>query len=232
LSASVRRRLTQAQRAASPEEALFAIRPMQSLDERRAALALLAGLHQRRWNKVGFPGLFADPRFRAFQEELLAAFHAQGLLWCKVAEAQGTCVAGRLAFRLNGVYYDYLSGFDDAAPAAKRRPGLALLLDMIDDAFTNGCPTVDFLRGDEPYKFELTKNARYNWNAVLAGRRPGAVHRLAARLRFAAWLAGRERKLLGVQMRTRGAFRALPGYLAFRMPRLARKFARTTETEA
>jgi len=225
MSASVRRRLQQARRAGS-EEKMFTLDEPGTLAEYHRALDEIIALHQRRWNKMGFPGLFADARFTTFQHGIVDAFHANGWLWCKTASTEAGCVASRLAFRFGDTLYDYLSGFDDTSPAAKRRPGLALLLAMIGDGIAAGFRRVDFLRGDESYKFELTSNSRHNWNYTIErnGRSysPG-VGRGVLWLRFAGFLIAREARLLGVQYRQRGFPKCLTGYVGFRTPRLRRK---------
>jgi len=228
MSASVRRRLQQARRAGS-EEKMFTLAKPGTLAEYHQALDEITGLHQRRWNKMGFPGLFADARFTEFQHGIVDAFHANGWLWCKTASTESGCVASRLAFRFGDSFYDYLSGFDDAAPASKRRPGLALLLAMIGDGIGEKLRRVDFLRGDESYKFELTSSSRYNWNytiekgprTFLTGIGTGILW-----LRFANFLMAREARLLEVQVRQRGFPGFVAGYIRFRTPRLRRKLKR------
>jgi len=225
LSGSVRRRFVQAHRASTGKEAMFSVTHAVSLEEFRSAFETIVTLHQRRWNKVGYPGLFADKSFREFQEEVLRAFHRNGWLWCATAlSPDGEAVASRLAFRFNGRYYDYLSGFDDAAPAAKRRPGLALLLRMIEEAVAASAGVVDFLRGDEGYKFEMTSSSRHNWNiSVRPPGRRSVLERMLLFMRLGGFLLRRERSLLGVQRREHGLLRSVGQYIRFRTPRLTKK---------
>lgn len=225
LSASVRRRLNQAQRA-STEESLYTIKKSTTLKECEDVLDLIITLHQQRWNRLGFPGLFADKRFTAFQFDILRLFHEKGWLWCKAANTNDACIAARLAFQFGNRFYDYLSGFDDSAVAAKRRPGLALLLSMIQDGMTQQYTIVDFLRGDEQYKFELTEQSRYNWNVTihLTARKSNSLRsKLSDKIRFGIFLAKREGILFGVQFRQYGFPRCIIHYIQFRTPRLRRK---------
>ncbi|HMD14549.1 MAG TPA: GNAT family N-acetyltransferase, partial [Bacteroidota bacterium] len=225
LSSSVRRRLSQAQRAAT-EESLYTINGSATLQECEDALHQIIILHQQRWNRVGYPGLFADKRFTAFQFDILRLFHENGWLWCKTANTKGSCIAARLAFQFGNRFYDYLSGFDDATVAAKRRPGLALLLSMIQDGIAQQYATVDFLRGDEQYKFELTEQSRYNWNITIHVS-PQKLNSLRSKIsdgiRLGKFLAQREGKLFGVQFRQAGFPRCIVRYIEFRTPRLRRK---------
>jgi len=225
LSASVRRRLNQAQRA-STEESLYTIKKSTTLKECEDVLDLIITLHQQRWNRLGFPGLFADKRFTAFQFDILRLFHEHGWLWCKTANTNDACIAARLAFQFGNRFYDYLSGFDDSAVAAKRRPGLALLLSMIQDGITQRYTVVDFLRGDEQYKFELTEQSRYNWNITihLSARKSNSLRsKISDKTRLGIFLAKREGILFGVQFRQHSFPRCVVRYLQFRTPRLRRK---------
>ncbi len=225
LSASVRRRLNQAQRA-STEESLYTIKKSATLKECEDVLDRIITLHQQRWNRIGFPGLFADKRFTAFQFDILRLFHENGWLWCKTANTNDSCIAARLAFQFGNRFYDYLSGFDDSAVAAKRRPGLALLLSMIQDGMMQHYTVVDFLRGDEPYKFELTEQSRYNWNITirLSVRKSNFLRsKVSDKIRLGIFLAKRERILFGVQFRQHGFPRCIVRYIQFRTPRLRRK---------
>ncbi|MBI3578564.1 MAG: GNAT family N-acetyltransferase [Ignavibacteriales bacterium] len=127
----------------------------------------LVGLHQQRWNRLGYLGLFADRRFEAFQSEVAMKFLKKGWLWFGTAYMGGVCIGARLGFKFGSRIYDYLSGFDDRQPWSRSRPGLALLGAMIKDAIESGCTTVDFLRGNEPYKFEFTSRAAQNHSLVI-----------------------------------------------------------------
>ena len=225
LNASVRRRMTQALRAGT-DEGMFALSESTTPTEFHHALDSIIDLHQRRWNKMGFPGLFADDRFTAFQHAIVDSFSANGWLWCRSASTESGTIASRLAFRFGDTLYDYLSGFDDAAPAAKRRPGLALLLAMISAGIDGKFRRVDFLRGDESYKFELTSSSRYNWNYTFERDRRNRLPTPQAGilwLGFAKFLVDREARLIGVQYRQNGLLGCIPGYIRFRTPRFRRK---------
>jgi CelD/BcsL family acetyltransferase involved in cellulose biosynthesis len=232
--ASVRRRLSQAAKAAQ-EKVLFSVETPADDGAAMEALGALMALHQRRWRKLGYPGLFAETAFADFQRAAVRAFLAQG--WCRIATASAASaiVAVRLSFAFNGRLHDYLSGFDDDAPAAKRRPGMALLLAQMDGAYAEGIREIDFLRGDEPYKFELTSESAANMNIVIR-MRPGSdaapVQRAVRMRAFASFLLAREWKLLRVQLQERSFPASLYHYAAFRTGRFFRKFFRGSTAEA
>jgi CelD/BcsL family acetyltransferase involved in cellulose biosynthesis len=225
LGSNTRRRLTQARKAVGE---LFAIQNVTTVAEFDPAYRALVALHQRRWNELGFAGLFSDSRFTAFHRELSIRFLTKGILSLKSAQADGTSIAVRLLYLYNGGCYDYLSGFDDRAPASRRRPGMALLLDAMEEAIGKGFHTMDFLRGDEGYKFDFTNEVRWNSRVhvdlgygrslpirVLSGA--SGLWRSMRHHLFQEW------SLLEVQLRRQGIIRGVPSYLGFRLKRLQLK---------
>lgn len=150
------RRKFQQARKKFQQTPMYAIHNVRSLKELPSAFRDLVMLHQQRWNRAGYLGLFADSRFERFQHEIAETFLERGWLWFQVATMAGVRIGARLAFVFNRQYYDYLSGFDERHPWGKSRPGWALLLAMIEDAIEQKAQVVDFLRGEEQYKYELT----------------------------------------------------------------------------
>lgn len=239
LDSSVRRRFTQAQKAAE-EQTLFTVRSAATPADVDESLAALTQLHQRRWRKLGYPGLFAGSPFSDFQRAVARAFFANGWLRMKRADSGHAIVAARLAFAYEGRLYDYLSGFDDVSPAAKRRPGIALLLSLMDDAVKEGVRSIDFLRGDEGYKFELTGEVRRNANILVVPREARAAsRRLVMKLvrvrSYLRYVLAREWGLLSVQLEEHRFPASLYQYVRFRTERLVRKLKgqiRTPESGA
>lgn len=230
LKPEIRRRINQVRRAALE---LYSIETVQSRGELKAALDNLIALHQRRWNQLGYPGLFADRRFSLFQEEVLQSFFDQGRIWCKTVELDGSCVAVRIGFKFNSTIYDFLSGFDYDSPASKRRPGIALLFSMIQDAISSGAHAVDFLRGDEEYKFDFADGVARNSLIVIHGaRNPGAVRsslsRAIAMARLVLAALRKEWTLLTIQYHVHGGIRCLPRYVRFRTQRARIRLSRET----
>jgi hypothetical protein len=225
---SSRRKLTQARKAAV-EGSLFEICSIDSTEDSKQALADVIQLHQIRWNRLGYPGFFSDECYREFFTSVFWAFHSKGWLWFKVARSQSRCIAGRLAFYYKEQYYDYLSGFDDQVPAAKRRPGLALLLGMVKDACSNKVTIVDLLRGEEPYKFEFTADHFWNWNIVLTKsdykKRKIRYYtkQIITLIKLIPYLILRETKLFELQRRRHRYLMAYVTYFRFRLPHFLHK---------
>lgn len=203
-SSSVRRRLLQSWKEAE-EKSLFKLNNPNTIDEILSSFSEIKRLHQVRWNRLGYPGFFGDTRYQFFFNAILFQFSKRGWLWCKTINASNNnCIAGRLAFRFKDGYYDYLSGIDDLSPEAKRRPGLVILLSMINDAITTNARGVDLLRGDEPYKKDFTLISNRNWNLSIYLNNKDNFFRTIffdtlLGLKFLNFLVSREIKLFKLQ---------------------------------
>ncbi len=230
LRPEVRRRVNQARRASSE---MYTIRDVSNGAELDSVLERLIRLHQQRWNTLGYAGLFADKRFARFQHSILRKLHGKGRIWCKYVEMDGECVAVRIALRFGKTYYDYLSGFDPLSPASRRRPGIALLLSMMDDGIAQKMETLDFLRGDEEYKFDFADERPANSSLVISlpkarSRAAHAARRCASGLRVAFSSVAKEWLLLSIQCKTRGTLSGVRSYVRFRAQRLRLKTAKPT----
>jgi CelD/BcsL family acetyltransferase involved in cellulose biosynthesis len=227
LPQSVKRRLLQSWKAAN-EGSLFSIKNIENLDEYHTAIEDLIRIHQNRWNKIGYPGYFSSRNYRNFFSEVINVFHKNNWLWFKTAQDENQCVAGRLAFYFNNRYYDYLSGFDESSPAAKRRPGLALLIGMINDASKKGILVTDFLRGNESYKFDFTDTVVHNYNVrIKLNRSANPVLSISSFLlqiiSFLKLLIGREIELVKLQYSSKTFPAYIIDYIVFRAPLFLKK---------
>jgi len=227
LRPSVRRRLTHARTIFSGHDG-YALESITSAGALPGALNDIAELHQRRWNNLGYPGLFMHQRFRAFHDDVAAAFLANGWLWFQAVKWHSVRIAARMGFKFHGRMYDYVSGFDECALWAKHRPGMALLLSMVEDAAAHGYQSVELLRGKEGYKFDLTSDYVCNWSV---GFSSGATRNRFRRLIYGSLrLLDRtltrlstEWMLLQIQKRTHGISSCVTRYFRFRMRRLKEK---------
>jgi len=226
-SAKFRYQLSQTRKAVTKQR-LFSVKAVQSKADLHNALPELVRLHQQRWNRIGYPGIFADSRFRKFQEEVSERFLESGRLWFKTVHMDGDCIAARMGFRFKDSICDYSAGFDDRSPGAKRRPGFALLLSMIEDAIQDKKRIVDLLRGYETYKFDFTSEIANDWKIVVwnsASRRTLRVrlYRIAHYLEFLMRKALFEWAMFKVHYREHGLPMFLFRYLAFRSKKLSEK---------
>ncbi|HWP82711.1 MAG TPA: GNAT family N-acetyltransferase [Bacteroidota bacterium] len=225
LHSSHRRRLRQAMRLLD-EEGEVTIEKASTAEQMERMLGELVRLHQLRWNKAGYPGLFFDKRFEMFQRDVLKEFLSRGWVWLKTVQVAGKVVAVRLGFAFKGVLYDYVGGFDHQARESKGRPGLALLCSMIDDAIREKFSVVDLLRGGEQYKHELATKLSRNWNLFIENpmtrrtMRDRAVRAVNLFQNMYQTIA-RENLVLSVLLREYGSKRMLPRYAGMLASRMA-----------
>ncbi|MEZ6064836.1 MAG: GNAT family N-acetyltransferase [Planctomycetaceae bacterium] len=121
----------------------------------------LIELHQARWQAIGEPGAFKQPRFRGFQEQLVRdAFdseasngRARSIVLCRVRNPQQT--VGCLMLLVDGRrLLDYLSGFADFNAVAS--PGIVTHVCGMEEALQRGYDAYDFLVGEKRHKANLS----------------------------------------------------------------------------
>ncbi len=125
-----------------------------SSDTLPEALAWLARLHQLRWQAAGQEGCFSDPRFERFLfaacEELAQRSQASVVSLMQ----DGSPVAAQLFLSDDdGNVFQYQSGRDPRLDSMK--VGRILNLVAIRDLCERGCPSLDYMRGDEIYKSKM-----------------------------------------------------------------------------
>ncbi len=96
---------------------------------------------------------FMTAAMAGFFAALVAAFDGTGLLEIAVLAESGRAVAAGLSFRQDGRLLLYNSGYDPVLVAFS--PGVASLAARMQRAMAEGYREVDFLRGDERYKYEF-----------------------------------------------------------------------------
>jgi hypothetical protein len=131
-------------------------------------------LHQRRW---GADGLFAPTpggdASRVFFRRLFEEHGPDGPLRLAFLTVGERRVAAGIHFRTADGYLYYNAGVDPEA--RELSPGVLMVAAYVRRAIAEGCRRLDFLRGDEPYKYE--------WGAVDEPIQRLLVRRDAAALR-------------------------------------------------
>jgi hypothetical protein len=107
-------------------------------------------LHTLSRELKGDAGSFARRGYIEFHRELARSVGERASLYAKFLVTGKKPIAFRYGFIVNGVYYDYQTGYDPAF--AELRPGFAALTTVVQDLIGCGVRRFDFLRGDEPYK--------------------------------------------------------------------------------
>lgn len=149
-----RRRIRQSLRAV--EDGTLTIESISGAQELSSAFDELVNLHQRRWNRMGMPGVFHDPRFTRFSHSLFQSALQQDRFIGYLTRAGEEVVAVRFALVFNARVFDFLTGFSDDHPASRHRPGIVLLTRILEQAIQNGYTSIELLRGTESYKFDYT----------------------------------------------------------------------------
>jgi len=121
-------------------------------------------LHQRRWKSVNVSGLFADLRMEGFFRELSTKFTERGWLHFSLILLDGKMVSAEYAYIYNQRLYAAISARDPEY--SKYGVGHVHVMSLIKHAVESGLRELDFLRGDEPYKFRWTRSAR-KYNQVM-----------------------------------------------------------------
>jgi CelD/BcsL family acetyltransferase involved in cellulose biosynthesis len=124
-------------------------------------------LHRLRWASDGGSQGINSPKVEAFHRQvtrLLAERHQVRLYTLRV---EGRAIASVYMLVRGKTWSFYQSGYDPAW--APRSPGLVLLARTIEDAFVAGASEYDFLRGEEPYKFEWATGERRTLSLRLVG---------------------------------------------------------------
>jgi len=98
---------------------------------------------------------------------LVAALDKIGALMIMVLECDERVVAGSINAVHGGRLLAYFATYDPAV--ARASPGIMLMTHYIRWGLDNGITEIDFLRGEEVYKFEFA-NAAITLDAFLAGR--------------------------------------------------------------
>lgn len=123
-----------------------------------AELGAFIELHQKRWGEDGlFPETRGGEGSRRFVERLFELFPSPlGSVHLTFLEIGGRRVAAAIHFETADRLLFYNAGIDPEARALS--PGVCLTERMLRRAVERGLTRLDFLRGNEPYK--------YDWGAV------------------------------------------------------------------
>jgi CelD/BcsL family acetyltransferase involved in cellulose biosynthesis len=114
-------------------------------------LDALFRLHEARWQRREHPGVLADPAIRRFHRTAAPLLLRAGLLRLHALRLDDRIAAVIYALFAKGRAYWYLSGFDPEL--GEISPGTLTLGHTIQHAIAEGAHEVDFLRGQERFKY-------------------------------------------------------------------------------
>ena len=122
-----------------------------------ADLPAFIDLHQKRWGDAGlFPDTPGGEQSRVFFRRLFELFGPDGALRLAFLTVDGRRIAAGVTFETPDALLYYNAGVDPAARDLS--PGVVMVERYVRRAIERGIRRLDFLRGDEPYKYE--------WGAV------------------------------------------------------------------
>jgi CelD/BcsL family acetyltransferase involved in cellulose biosynthesis len=142
-----------------------------------ALLSLWLELHAARWSARQQPGVLADPRVVAFHRRAAPRLVVRGLLVLDVLWLGERAVAACYSL-VRGRTYLYLSGYDPSLVGVSL--GSVLLWHAISDAILSGRGDIDFLRGQEAYKYSWGARDACTLRLVLSGGPASAATAIAA----------------------------------------------------
>lgn len=148
----------------------------------------LTNLHQSRWENKGEKGCFADPKFGKFLRQVAGNALRCGRAHLLQLNYEGMPVAMQFGLRSDSTIYSYQVGVDTSSAAES--PGMAMNMLLINDGAQRGLTTLDFLRGDEPYKQSLRAERIRTERLHIFARYP------LAHLRYRCWRTACEAKRL------------------------------------
>jgi CelD/BcsL family acetyltransferase involved in cellulose biosynthesis len=120
-------------------------------------LETFAEFHQGKWGERGlFPATPGGDASRKFFRRLFEEHGPDGVLRLSFLTVGERRIAAGVHFRTADGYLYYNGGVD--LEARELSPGVLMVAAYIQRAISDGCRRFDFLRGDEPYKYE--------WGAV------------------------------------------------------------------
>jgi CelD/BcsL family acetyltransferase involved in cellulose biosynthesis len=137
-------------------EAVGEIRLTDSSDP-LADLGAFIDLHQKRWGALGlFPDTAGGEQSRVFARRLFELYGADGPLRLTFLTVGARTIAAGIHFETPDGYLYYNAGVDP--DARELSPGVLMIHAYVARALEAGKRRLDFLRGNEPYKYE--------WGAV------------------------------------------------------------------
>ncbi len=138
---------------------LVVAEPAGSVAAAHGLLDDLAILHQAAWTARGKPGSFAQPFFRRFHRELIAAAVPRGEASLIRVSGGGEPIGVLYNFVHRGRMLAYQSGFAYRGDEPRAKPGLTCHYEAIRMALAQGLDRYDFLAGDHRYKRSLADGA-------------------------------------------------------------------------
>jgi CelD/BcsL family acetyltransferase involved in cellulose biosynthesis len=158
------------------------------------AMSELFRLHRRVRERRRTKGAFGDSLQMDFHRSIAKRFSENGWLRLYLLRVKGDAIGAVYSFRCGDIVYFYQTGYDPAW--AKYGPGSAILAHSIRASIEEGAHEFDFLRGDAPYKYQWTRQARKDFRGWLS-------HSVRGRALIAGYRLGLNSRRVLRRMKTR-----------------------------
>ncbi|HEU0175661.1 MAG TPA: GNAT family N-acetyltransferase [Blastocatellia bacterium] len=136
----------------------FDFRSITSPEESPMAFDRFLKLHESCWAHRGGSGALHDQISREFQREVVTQIAKTSMVRFDELWVEGECRASIYGLDNGHTYYLFLSGYD--LDWSDHSVGLVLLGLSLENASTRGVKVYDFLRGNEPYKFDWANDSQ------------------------------------------------------------------------
>ncbi len=178
-------------------------------------------MHQTKWRNDGHSGVFADSSVARFHRDIVQLFARRGWLYLAFMNANGERAATLYCFVFKNDLAVYLTGNANRADVFKYSPGRVLTAFCMEEAVKMGKKVCDFMRGTEPYKYELDARDVPNWTILMYNPhsfKPELRHKLHLLVQSLQRRTRKELLLLRSVGRDKGLFsRAMVQHLVGRM---------------
>jgi len=126
------------------------------------AMHIFIRLHQKRWNLKGMPGVYNTQKRHNFGLDAAKVLADKGWLALYFLTVNDEPIATQYCLEYKQKMYFGLGGFDP--DYSKYSVGNLITAKVIEKCIEKGIKEYDFMKGDEPYKFDWTTKYRRNFN--------------------------------------------------------------------
>jgi hypothetical protein len=133
------------------------------------AMNVFIGLHQKRWKSKGMPGVFSTQESRSFDVDVAKCFANKGWVAFYFLTVKDEPIAAQYCLEYKQKMLYGLGGFDP--DYSQYSVGNLLLAKVIEDCIKRRIEEYDFMKGDEPYKFQWSAAYRRNFGVRIVNRK-------------------------------------------------------------
>lgn len=130
--------------------------------------------HQSDRNWLGKRNTIDDKCFKEFFRDVLKNAYRDDRLWFKQAFDDDGVYASLMAFKYNNCYYDFISEFDDSGLRLEDPANSELMINLIEEAMSDGVRKIESLQTEERNTFDRTFGNTRNWNLTVPFRKKRA----------------------------------------------------------